>query len=203
MEDGEIMGFQFRRRTKGKDGWLNFSYSKRNGLGMSGSVKVGNITFNTGNSKRASRTSVDLGNGLRYVSYGPSKSKKPKAQKSQPTYYEPTEFTSADMVVFHGVYWIVAILMLVLGGWIVKCVGGLLILGWIGYKYGDEEEVIPPTIEPQVTEESIYEEAIKMLAVAKRDDPEYFERLLQVLREEHDEDAVQDFIKRVDKYADV
>lgn len=59
------MGLQIRKRTKGKGGWLNFSYSKKKGIGASLSVKVGkNITYNT-----RGRTTVNLGNGVRYVSY--------------------------------------------------------------------------------------------------------------------------------------
>lgn len=69
------MGIQYSKRTKGKDGWLNFSYSKRNGLGASATVKVGGLTYNFGG-RRANRTTVDLGDGLKYVSYGPSKAKK-------------------------------------------------------------------------------------------------------------------------------
>lgn len=71
------MGLQVRKRTKGKDGWLNGSYSSK-GVGVSGSVKAGkNVTYNTGdlssNRKTPSRLTVNFGNGIRWVSYGKSK----------------------------------------------------------------------------------------------------------------------------------
>lgn len=65
------MGFQYRKRTRGsKSGWVNFSYSKKNGLNASTSIKSGNVTYNTGNRTRGSRTTINLGNGARYVVYG-------------------------------------------------------------------------------------------------------------------------------------
>lgn len=77
------MGLQVRKRTKGKDGWLNGSYSKR-GPRASASVKAAsNVTYNTGNllggKGHPSRLTVNLGNGVRWVSYG----KKSKSNPSQ------------------------------------------------------------------------------------------------------------------------
>ena len=74
------MGLQVRKRTKGKSGWLNGSYSSK-GVGVSGSVKAGkNVTYNTGdlssNRKTPSRLTVNLGNGIRWVSYGSTKKTK-------------------------------------------------------------------------------------------------------------------------------
>lgn len=78
------MGLQIRKRTKGKAGWWNFSYSKKNGLGVSLSVKSGPFTWNSGNGKSTRRRlTTDLGNGIRYVSY------EKKATPQQPIYYEP------------------------------------------------------------------------------------------------------------------
>lgn len=54
------MGFQLRRRTKGKNSWLNFS-----GSGVSISTKIGNVTTNVG--PRGVRATVNLGHGVRYV----------------------------------------------------------------------------------------------------------------------------------------
>lgn len=76
------MGLQVRKRTKGKSGWLNGSYSSK-GVGVSGSVKAGkNVTYNTGdlssNRKTPSRLTVNLGNGIRWVSYGSTKKTKYK-----------------------------------------------------------------------------------------------------------------------------
>ena len=74
------MGLQVRKRTKGKDGWINGSYSSK-GIGVSGSVKAGkNVTYNTGdlssNRKTPSRLTVNLGNGIKWVSYGSTKKTK-------------------------------------------------------------------------------------------------------------------------------
>ena len=65
-----VMGFQVRKRTKGKSGWVNFSYSEKNGLGISVSAKAGPFTWNSGNGKSTRRRlTTDLGNGIRHVSY--------------------------------------------------------------------------------------------------------------------------------------
>ena len=77
------MGFQVRRRTKGKTGWLNFSYSKKRGVGASVSVKFGkNVTLNS-----RGRLTINFGSGVRYVFYkkkghGAEKSiQKPRPQR--------------------------------------------------------------------------------------------------------------------------
>ena len=57
------MGLQVRKRTKGKNSWFNFSYSKKKGIGASVSIKLDkNITYNT-----RGRTTINFGNGVRYV----------------------------------------------------------------------------------------------------------------------------------------
>lgn len=82
------MGFQVRKRTKGKNGWLNFSYSEKNGLGMSMSVKAGRFTWNSGNGKSTRRRlTTDLGNGIRHVSY---------AKKGKQTYQPAVESSPAE-----------------------------------------------------------------------------------------------------------
>jgi hypothetical protein len=43
------MGLRYRGKTKGKDAWLNWAWSEKNGLGVSASAKVGPFTLNTGN----------------------------------------------------------------------------------------------------------------------------------------------------------
>jgi len=60
------VGLQIRKRTKGKNSWFNFSKS-----GISLSTKVGNVTTNMG--PRGLRTTVNLGNGVRYVKYRSAK----------------------------------------------------------------------------------------------------------------------------------
>ena len=74
------MGFQFRRRTRGKKGWLNFS-----GSGVSASVKLTpNITMNLGS--KGTRTTVNFGGGFRYVT---TKSrKKAPAKKKRDSWSE-------------------------------------------------------------------------------------------------------------------
>jgi len=70
------MGLQVRKRTKGKNGWWNGSYSSK-GAGVSGSAKVSkNVTYNTGdilNGKTKPRLTINLGNGVRYVHYAKGK----------------------------------------------------------------------------------------------------------------------------------
>ena len=59
------MGFSIRKRTKGKDGWVNGSLSSR-GPHASVSTKFGKeVTLNT--SGRGSRFTINFGNGLRYI----------------------------------------------------------------------------------------------------------------------------------------
>lgn len=73
------MGLQFRKRTKGKDSWINFSHSKKNGFSASLSVKVAKgVTMNFGG-KGNRRATVNFGNGLRYVKY-----RTPKAKTTEP-----------------------------------------------------------------------------------------------------------------------
>lgn len=107
-----VMGFQFRRRTKGKSGWLNFSYSEKNGLGMTGSIKAGPVTYNTGNSKRGSRATVDLGNGIKHVSYG----KTPKSSTSSSS--DPT----AGIIIILVVIWISVVSAISLVEYLVKLI---------------------------------------------------------------------------------
>lgn len=72
------MGLQVRRRTKGKSGWLNFSYSDKNGVGASATVKIGkNVTYNS-----RGRTTINFGNGIKWVSYP----KRGKRKVQQPIY---------------------------------------------------------------------------------------------------------------------
>lgn len=67
------MGFQYRKRTKGKNAWLNFSASKKRGIGGSASIKLGRgVTYNT-----RGRLTINFGNGMRYVAY----KKKPRVKK--------------------------------------------------------------------------------------------------------------------------
>lgn len=96
------MGLQIRKRTKGKNGWLNFSASKKNGLGASMSIKFGkNITYNT-----RGRTTINFGNGIRYVSYRKKKKqtvvKEPKvsrARSSKKSYtYTPVSYSRAELL---------------------------------------------------------------------------------------------------------
>lgn len=104
------MGLQVRKRTKGKGGWLNFSYSEKNGFNVSVSAKAGPFTWNSGNGKTTRRRlTTDLGNGIRYVSY----EKKGRAPtKSTPTYYEP--WTSDDTKKVCRIILIVAVVITIL-----------------------------------------------------------------------------------------
>lgn len=97
------MGLQFRKRTKGKNGWLNISHSKKNGLSASLSVKLDkNLTLNFGG-KGNRRATVNFGNGVRYVKYRTPKAKEKKvseprsrSRRSNTTYtpvYQPNPVT--------------------------------------------------------------------------------------------------------------
>lgn len=72
------MGLQFRKRTKGKNSWINVSHSKKNGLSASLSVKLDkNLTMNFGG-KGNRRATINFGNGIRYVKYRTPKAKEKK-----------------------------------------------------------------------------------------------------------------------------
>ena len=75
------MGFSFRKRTRGKKSWLNFSGSSR-GLRSSISFKLGNATINL--SKHGRRGTINFGNGIRYTSYKKNTAK-PTNQSSRVT----------------------------------------------------------------------------------------------------------------------
>lgn len=89
------MGFQFRKRTKGTTGWLNFS-----GSGVSASIKLAkNVTVNLG--KNGSRGTVNFGHGLRYVTSTskPKRQTKPKPQTT--TKRKPVMSYSGNVTPLH------------------------------------------------------------------------------------------------------
>lgn len=119
------MGFQVRKRTKGKNSWQNFSYSKKGGFKTSTSVKSGQVTYNTGNllGKRKSRVTVNLGNGARYVWNSRSDSEKPSSEGES-----------------LGIVWAVIIFMCLIGvgvflyeffWWIVGSLAAATLLVWL------------------------------------------------------------------------
>lgn len=80
------MGLRFRKRTKGKNAWLNFSYSEKNGFNISASGKVGPFTLNSGNGKSTrSRVTTNLPGGFYHVTSS-KKSKLPRPSNE----YTPT-----------------------------------------------------------------------------------------------------------------
>lgn len=114
------MGFSVRKRTKGKDSWLNFSFSKR-GLNASHTMRFGNTTINFG---KKTRTTVNLGDGMRYVkTSGTTKKKsvKPshvaafdKAKKyvsygnpSREVLQEPA-LSSENVAMMSAIFWLIA-----------------------------------------------------------------------------------------------
>ena len=76
------MGFRWRKRTKGKNAWLNFSYSKKNGFNTSLSVKSGPFTWNSGNRKRPTRLTTNLPGGFYHVTSNKKKSNKSTSDNS-------------------------------------------------------------------------------------------------------------------------
>lgn len=189
------MGFQYRKRTKGKSGWFNFSYSKRNGLGMSTSAKVGGITHNFGG-RRANRTTVDLGNGLKYVSYGPSKAKKRPSLKTQTTYTPSEPFKWSDVSwVFSLIFAAMIIGTLINGPWPWKIVAGVVALGWFGYAYDKkhpQEIESLPNVDPDPTLEDIYQ-------YYRSCGKEEYDEFITSLSDTHTEEAVNDFIEKVNR----
>lgn len=108
------MGLQIRKRTKGKDGWLNGSYSSK-GVGVSGSVKAGkNVTYNTGdlssNRKTPSRLTVNFGNGIKWVSYG-------KSKRAQKTNHVPGEMNLFALIIGGtvGLFLLFILVLIVIG----------------------------------------------------------------------------------------
>lgn len=69
------MGIRYRGRTKGKDTWLNYSWSSKRGLNVSLSAKAGPFTWNSGNKRYKSRVTTNLPGGFYHVSYGKGKRK--------------------------------------------------------------------------------------------------------------------------------
>lgn len=80
------MGLRYRGRTKGKGAWINYSWSKKHGLGASVSFKFGPWTVNAGNGKSTKgRVTTNLGHGFYHVSEN-QKSRSPSNSQSTPTY---------------------------------------------------------------------------------------------------------------------
>lgn len=124
------MGLQVRKRTKGKDGWWNGSYSNK-GAGVSGSVKVAsNVTYNTGdllNGKTGSRLTINLGNGIRYVSYG----KKRSTSNKKPTQTSNNQYTKQV-----GVLPMIAAAIKLIAALALALFVGSLLIGMIVYALG-------------------------------------------------------------------
>lgn len=196
------MGFQYRKRTKGKNGWFNISYSDKNGLGMSTSVKVGNVTHNFGG-KRANRTTVDIGNGLKYVSYGPS-----KAKKRQPTKSQSTVYTSSEPLKWSDFAWLLRIIFAVVvvfnvsdESWLWKIVGIIICIFWLAFEIDDVGSKSVDKKEDQLVEETNgYDPRIEEVYQHYRDcDTEEYNTFVQALRDSHAEESVEDFIRKVNR----
>lgn len=79
------MGLSWRKRTKGKNLWVNLFASKNNGAGASLSLKIGNATANLGPNGRK-RLTINFGNGIRYIKTSTASKKVKPSQKPQATY---------------------------------------------------------------------------------------------------------------------
>ena len=106
------MGFSIRKRTKGKGSWLNLSYSK-NGLNASHTMRFGNVTVNMG---KKLRTTVNFGNGVRYVtSSGSDKNKNASNYipyddvaafaNGKSTYQYDDSWSSENIAMMSGIFW--------------------------------------------------------------------------------------------------
>lgn len=113
------MGLQKRGRTKGKSGWVNYSWSKRNGFGTSFSTKLSkNVTLNWFG-KGPNRTTVNLGDGWKWVSTNKSA--------------KPTSTTNNSSVDEDNTAIIAIVTFVILMVWI----GGLsTFAGWFGWFFG-------------------------------------------------------------------
>lgn len=191
------MGFQYRKRTKGKNGWFNFSYSDKNGLGMSTSVKVGNITHNFGG-KRANRTTVDIGNGLKYVSYGSSKAKNRTSSKSQSNANSSSESLTWNDGVW--LYRVIFALMIVFGvsdeNWMWRLAGVVVGIFWLVLELDVFESKKLESVEQKTEIDPRLDEIYQHY----RDcDTEEYNTFIQALRDSHTEESVEDFIKKVNR----
>lgn len=193
------MGLQVRKRTKGKDGWVNGSYSKR-GAHASVSVKpASNITYNTGSLlggkyKRPSRLTVDLGNGVRWVSYGSTKKSKGKnAQHAQ-----------GDSSLVIVVLVLAALFALVVIGSFIGWIGLGLVAAAIGaffylkrrLRESPEPELIPQAPKEQVENDG-FNDAREIYKTFSEEDIEDLKDLLRS-RGQSEED-IQHFIKVMNK----
>lgn len=120
------MGIRWRKRTGGKNGWLNFSYSKKNGFNWSASAKAGPFTWNSGNGKTTrKRITTNLPGGFYHVSTDP---RSKRQEPSRPL--TPSE--AADVSLF-AVYCLIVVFSTILfvgpGFWI-------SILLVLGFHYG-------------------------------------------------------------------
>ena len=124
------MGLRYRGRSRGKDAWLNWSWSAKNGFGLSASVKSGPFTFNTGNNKSTKpRLTTNLPGGVYHVADLSTKPR-PTRDDNPPTLPSLTSWKILDACAFvwYSFLWVyVAIiytcyaLLWILGGLIFIC----------------------------------------------------------------------------------
>lgn len=82
------MGFRYRKRTKGKNSWFNYSFSKR-GFNASYSIKFGDTTINLG--RNGTRVTHNFGDGFIFTSSRKNKSKKQPNKTIQHSEYNTSE----------------------------------------------------------------------------------------------------------------
>jgi hypothetical protein len=103
------MTFSFRKRTKGKSSWLNFSASKGRGFGVSGSTKLAkNVTANYG--RDGLRTTFNLGNGVRYT-WKPSKNKSADTSKVSEFFDVGNDYSSYEEIETKGPHWVIKLIL--------------------------------------------------------------------------------------------
>lgn len=113
------MGVRYRKKTGNKSAWLNWSYSEKNGLNTSLSVKTGPFTWNSGNGKTTKkRITTNLPGGFYHVTE--SEKSRPSKSSQQTTPSEPWNDEDTAFVKRWAVYLIVL-------------VGGTSLLGWYGF----------------------------------------------------------------------
>lgn len=115
------MALRYRKRTKGKNGWMNFSWSEKNGLNASVSVKAGPFTWNSGNGKSTRRRiTTNIGGGFHHVSYD-ERSSKPKTSTPKSSY--STGSTHNDGPEWGWNFFVIAMAVMLLVTWpVVGCI---------------------------------------------------------------------------------
>lgn len=180
------MGVRYRGRTKGKGAWINWSWSKKNGLGVSASVKAGPFTWNSGNGKSTKkRITTNLPGGFYHVT-STAEGKRKRTTSQQPT-YSSSEGGDGGIVLAFILLGLPALYLIFTYPW---WAFGVAVTLALLYRLGREEN------KPEELEEG-YAEAVELFKDLPQED---LDALIKHLVEEgYDEQEVRDKINQVRK----